>query len=192
MAVATLLAGLFLLVWGLVNEKTIRSRTTSYQEESSNVKPIDLVNKHLREIYDKAELQENATKSLNQLTAPPILPPPDEQVEINLDEISWTIDETKLEELKGQKINDLAQEALEKRPLSQQIQKEVAEDLRKARELSTYKEALSATIVEKARNQGYAIEVDSEYRIKTIKKIKKRDKAPSVFELVESVPSGGQ
>lgn len=189
LATAILLVGLFFTIWGLVNQHTIESRTVGYKEETSSVRSVDLVNKHLREMYDRMELENSSVKTLNELTAPPIAPPPDEQAEVNFDEIPWVIEDSAKDQWEGQDVSELAKSALAKRPLSQQVQREVLSDIQRAKELEAYKEALAASIIEKAKKQGYLITVDNEFKVKSVKKLIEKQNAQSVFDYIDKAPA---
>lgn len=180
-AIAILLVGVFMVIWAMTNKEAISMREAEFESEQSSVRPIDLVNKHLREVYDRQEMERKNVENLNALTAPPIKSAEVTVPVYHFGDIPLEFSLTGEEELIGQDVQALAEKALEQRPLSAQIQKEVAEDVVKATEQKKYRKALAEAIVEKARRQGYELNVDEDYKVRSIKKIVEK-KRPTVFE----------
>lgn len=180
-AIALLLVGLFLLIVALLSleEEPVEIRKAVIPNADVNV--LDLVNKHMREIYDKQEMERKNVENINALTAPPISQVKPEVPAFHFEELPLIFEEESANELVGQDLRSYASSAINSRPLNQQIQHEIIQDLKRAAEEEIYKKALAEAIISKARSQGYDLQIDEDYKIKSIRKVKFKE-APSVFD----------
>lgn len=183
-AVALLLTGLFVLIVALITLED-KSETKSIQgigrKTGSSARPIDLVNQHLREVYDRQELDRIHVENTNAATAPPLNRTKPVEPVYHFDELPVAFDQESLEEIVGQDLRIYASGQARQKSLNEQIQQEIIDDIRRSTEEEVYKKALAESIVKKARDQGYDVQVDDEFKIKSIKKIVIK-KQPSIFD----------
>jgi hypothetical protein len=181
-AIALLLLGLFILIWALINMDDQEEKNKAKGSVQQNpVRAIDLVNQHLREVYDRQEMERQNVENMNALTAPPIHKAPQEIPQYHFDELPLTFDQDSVNELVGKDLRHLASQSVRQRTLSQQIQKEIIDDIQRSAEEEKYKKALAEAIIKKAKAQGYDVQVDDDFKVKSIRKIVKKE-APSVFD----------
>lgn len=182
-AIALLLAGLFILILAIISLDSTDSIYISHDNgiaDPSN-KPIDLINKHLREVYDRQEIQKKNAENLNILTAPPIYHSPHVEPVYNFDNIPLSFDQDSINELIGKDLGTMAHPKSLNPSLNEQIQEEVINDINQKIEAENKKKNLAEAIIKRAKDYGYSIEVDDDYKVKSVKKIKKNE-APSIFD----------
>lgn len=170
-AIAMLLVGFFLLVLALVSFERGPVKPEASRTEGTAMRPIDLVNKHLREVYDQQEMGRKNVENLNTLTAPPLYKAQPTEPVFHFGEIPLTFDPDSVDELVGTDLRIYASNMARQNSLSEQIQQEIIGDIKKAVEDEVYKKALAEAIIQKARSQGYDIQVDDNFKIKSIRKI---------------------
>jgi hypothetical protein len=180
-AMAFILVGLLVLILALVSMEQTRSGQSSSPVAEETIRPIDLVNKHLRDVYTQQERERVVVQNINTLTAPPLRKVPKEEPRHHFDELPLTFDQDVTNEILGEDLRIFAASAVRQRTLSEQIQKEVMDDLKKAAEEEAYKRALAESIIKKARDQGYEIQINDSFKVTSIKKIKK-EKEISIFD----------
>lgn len=188
-AIALLLAGLFFLILAIVSLDSTDSMLLPDVSVKSdpNAKPIDLINKHLREVYDRQEIEKKNVENLNVITAPPIYKSPRVEQVYNFDNIPISFDQDSINELVGKDLGNYVHSHSSDRSLSEQIQDEVIDDMNKKAEDENNKKSLAEAIIKKARDKGYLIEIDDDYKVKSVKKIIKKEQ-PSIFD-PNSVPN---
>jgi hypothetical protein len=118
---------------------------------------------------------------LNELTAPPISKVKPDVPTHHFDELPVFFDQDSAQSVVGEELGTYAYDALKSRPLNQQIQHEILEDIKRAKEEEEYKKALATALINKAKNQGYDLEVDEDYKIKSVRKIRTQN-PPSIFD----------
>ncbi|MEY4617287.1 MAG: hypothetical protein RJB66_2247 [Pseudomonadota bacterium] len=183
LAIAVLLAGLFLLIVALVSFESPPTEPVPVVQSSAPVNTMELVNKHLRDVYDSQEMNRENVERINAITAPPIAESEEESVEPGLifNQLPLDFDSGEMSSFEGQDLNAMALTAVQQRPLSQQIQHEILEDLRRAKEEAQYKKALAGAIIAKAKSQGYDVQIDENFKVRSVRKIEIKD-APSIFD----------
>lgn len=180
-AIALLLIGLFLLIIALTSFESKDFSTEELKEQNKKINAMDLVNKHLREVYDRQEIDRKNVENINALTAPPMSKAPKNENLFHFDDLPLTFSEDSNNELLGKDLRVYATTVIKEQTLSQKIQQEVIADIQKASEEEVYKKALADSIVKKAKNQGFDIQIDENYKIKNIRKMIIKEK-PSVFD----------
>lgn len=184
-AIALFLSGLFFLILAIVSFDSTDSIWVP--EESSNLKgdpsakPIDLINKHLREVYDRQEIEKRNAENLNILTAPSIYQTPRVNPVYNFDDLPISFDQDSINELVGKDLKNYLQSTSIKRSLSEKIQDEIVDGIAQKMQSEDYKRSLADSIIQKAREEGYLVEIDDEYKVKSVKKIIKKNE-PSIFD----------
>lgn len=186
-AIAILLLGLFFLILSIISlesRETISDELSDTQFEENDkgdVKALDLVNKHMRDVFDKQEILRKNTENMNTLTAPPIYKSPRNEPVYNFDDIPLSFDPDSMNELVGKDLSAFEIESSSDRTLSEQIQNEVINDMVEAEELKIEKRNLAESIIEKARQKGFVIEIDENYKVRSVKKIAP-DNKKSIFD----------
>ena len=188
-AVALFLLGLFLMILALLsleNESTISNDTS---DDTSDVRVIDLVNKHLRDAYDRGEIERKNAENINILTAPTIKNAPKTEPVYHFNELPLTFDQDSTNELLGKDLRLIMTQAVEKTTMSQQIQEEILSDMKRSADEESYRKALAEAIIKKAESQGYKIEIDENFKVTNMRKINQKEKQ-SIFDQ-ESLPQKG-
>jgi hypothetical protein len=180
-AIALLLAGLFILIVALVSIEFQESPGDVGLNPANEVRAIDLVNKHLREVYDRQEIDRKNAENMNALTAPPLYKAPRVEPRFNFDELPISFDQDSIDELVGQDLARFTTGRVSARSLNEQIQQEVINDINAATEQEISKKALADAIIQKARKQGLDVQIDENFKIKSVRKINLKE-APSVFD----------
>ncbi len=178
-AIALLLAGLFFLILAIVSLDSTDSMLLP-GEATNSAKPIELINKHLREVYDRQEMEKKNVENLNTITAPPIYKAPKVEPVYNFDNLPLSFDQDSINELIGKDLENFIPNVHDK-SLSEQIQDEVINDMTNKLQTEQNKKSLAESIIKRARDKGYLIEIDDDYKVKSVKKIIKKE-APSIFD----------
>lgn len=178
--IAFFLAGLFFLILAIVSLDSTDSMLLPGGEGANPAKPIELVNKHLREVYDRQEMEKKYVENLNTITAPPLYKAPKTEPVYNFDNLPLSFDQDSINELVGKDLENFIPNVHDK-SLSEQIQDEVINDMTAKQQDAENKKHLAEAIIKKARDKGYLIEIDDEYKVKSVKKIIKKE-APSIFD----------
>jgi len=191
MAIALLLAGLFFLVLAMVSLDSTDSLMfpAGLSQVDPSTKPIDLINKHLREVYDRQEMEKKNVENLNVITAPPIYKSPRIEPVYNFDNLPLSFDQDSINELVGKDLGNYlrSSDAGDHRTLSEQIQDEVVDDMARQAIAESNKKHLAEAIIQKARDKGYLVEIDENFKVTSVKKIIKKER-PSIFD-PNSVPN---
>lgn len=178
-AIALLLAGLFFLILAIVSLDSTDSILLP-GDTANPAKPIELINKHLREVYDRQEMEKKNVENLNTITAPPIYKAPKVEPVYNFDNLPLSFDQDSINELIGKDLENFIPNVHDK-SLSEQIQDEVINDMTNKLQTEQNKKSLAEAIIKRARDKGYLIEIDDDYKVKSVKKIIKKE-APSIFD----------
>ncbi len=181
-AIALLLSGLFVLIVALVSLSPNDDNNVDVTPNpKDDARPIDLVNKHLREVYDQQEIDRINAENMNLVTAPPLHKTPPVEPVFHFDEMPITFDQDSLEAVVGQDLRIYASSQARQKSLSEQIQQEIIDDIKKSAEEEVYQKALAEAIIKKARTQGFDVQVDDNFKIKSVRKIVIKE-APSLFD----------
>lgn len=197
-AVAFFFAGLFVLIVAVLTlEKTVEktmddnddskvagrsySDDPNEQQGREGTRPIDLVNKHLREVYDREEIQRRKVEILNRATAPPLHRTKPNETVLYFNELPLSFDQDSLEELVGQDLRLFSTSASRTKGLNQQIQDEIIEEMARGVVEEKERKALADSIIAKAREKGFDIKIDEDFKIQSVRKIVVKDH-PSVFD----------
>ncbi len=181
-AIAILLIGLFFLILSILSLDSHRSVTMDEnQDEESSPKTIEMVNKHMREVYDKQEMARKNTENLNVLTAPPVYKSPREEPVYQFDNIPLTFDPDSMNELVGKDLGQYATSLVQDKTLSEQIQDEIINDMIRDESREQERKSLAEAIIQKAKKQGYLIEVDENYKVKSVRRLINKENS-SVFD----------
>jgi hypothetical protein len=181
-AIALLLSGLFVLIVALISLSPDENKSIDLTRNSKeDARPIDLVNKHLREVYDQQEIDRLNAENMNLVTAPPLHKAPPVEPVFHFDEMPISFDQDSLEEVVGQDLRIYASSQARQKTLSEQIQQEIIDDIKKSAEEEVYQKALADSIIKKARSQGFDVQVDENFKIKSVRKIVIKE-APSLFD----------
>lgn len=173
-AVALLLTGLFLVIIALLSVDQREEAPKAFIENpKASVNTLDLVNKHLREVYDRQDLERKSAEAMNSITAPPMAKTVPKYSDFHFDELPLTFEPDSVDQLVGKDLRIVVSDAMEKRPLNQQIQNEIIQEIKRAKEERRASEALAEAMKKKAANQGYKLEVDDEMKVKSVKKEEK-------------------
>lgn len=178
-AIALLLTGLFFLILAIISLDSTDSILLP-DEGASSAKPIELINKHLREVYDRQEMEKKNVENLNTITAPPIYKAHKVEPVYNFDNLPLSFDQDSINELIGKDLENFIPNGHDK-SLSEQIQDEVINDMTTKLQAEQNKKTLAESIIKRARDKGFLIEIDDEYKVKSVKKIIKKE-APSIFD----------
>lgn len=179
-AIALFLAGLFFLILAIVSLDSTDSMLLPGGDSVNPSKPIELVNKHLREVYDRQEMEKKNVENLNTITAPPIYKAPKVEPVYNFDNLPLSFDQDSINELIGKDLENFIPNIHDK-SLSEQIQDEVINDMATKLQAEENKKHLADAIIKRARDKGYLIEIDDEYKVKSVKRIIKKE-TPSIFD----------
>jgi hypothetical protein len=184
-AIALLLAGLFLLILALVSldstDSLLLSGSDSSATGTTSSKPLELINKHLREVYDRQEIEKKNAENLNVITAPPIYKSPKDEPVYNFDNLPISFDQDSINELVGKDLGHFVHSNSSDRSLSEQIQDEVIDDISRKAQQEAEKKSLAEAIINKAREKGLHVEIDDDFKIKSVKRIIKKE-SPSIFD----------
>lgn len=181
-AIAILLIGLFFLILSILSLDSHRAVTMDEkQDDESSPKTIEMVNKHMREVYDKQEMARKNAENLNVLTAPPIYKSPREEPVYQFDNIPLTFDPDSMNELVGKDLGQYATSLMQDKSLSEQIQDEIINDMIRDESREQERKSLAEAIIQKAKKQGYLIEVDENYKVKSVRRLINKEN-PSVFD----------
>lgn len=173
-AIALLLTGLFLVIIALLSvDQRGEAPKESLENPKASVNTLDLVNKHLREVYDRQDLERKSAEAMNSITAPPMAKTVPKYSDFHFDELPLTFEPDSVDQLVGKDLRIVVSDAMEKRPLNQQIQNEIIQEIKRAKEERRASEALAEAMKKKAANQGYKLEVDDEMKVKSVKKEEK-------------------
>lgn len=181
-AIALLLSGLFVLIVALISMNPKQEKAVDLTAPAGeDVRPIDLVNKHLREIYDRQEIDRINAENMNLITAPSLHTSPPVEPVFHFDQMPISFDQDSLEEVVGQDLRIYASSQARQKTLNEQIQQEIIDDIKKSAEEEVYQKALADSIIKKARSQGFDVQVDENFKIKSVRKIVIKE-APSLFD----------
>jgi hypothetical protein len=186
-AIALLLLGLLFLILSLIS---LDSRETVSREAPLPVvtaKPVDLINKHMQEVLERQEIDQKAVENINYLKAPSLKDAPTEVPLYHFNEIPLVFDQDAISEMVGEDLRVFATQSLRRKSLSQQIQQEVIDDIKRAAAEESYKKALAEAIIQKARSQGYEVTVNDEYKVTSVRRIVKKEEK-SLFA-PDSIPN---
>lgn len=160
------IGGFFLLMASL-EEDALQSSEQSSQSEKPNKKPIELINEHLQESYDKSLIDKLNVINQNRVLAPALKDSKEEAV-LTESEIEALYGGANYEDLIRNELN--TRNAIEdKRYRDELEQKEEAE---REEEQKKYRQRYAPTFIEMARKDGYEIELDENYYVKSVDKIK--------------------
>lgn len=177
-----LLIGGFLLFASmfLFNEKSLNKKSSASSKNIS-IKPNDILNEHLQSTYSNMVISETNTIHQNKLKAPSLEKAQEEipyqedySVGFETDDLNANI---------GKDLKKDIQQSWDNPSLHEKINKEMQEEQQKQISEQEYREAFAKAYIQKAKEKGYEVELDDQYRVVSVKKIKPKKEPPSIFEL---------
>lgn len=187
-----LLSGLFFVLLTLVYDSNDGSKNKNEKKINAEknylfntVKsPNDLVNEHLQKTYDNEQIKKLNTIHQNEILAPS-LEQAREEVPFQEDmSISFETDD--LSSLVGKDLNKDIRQSWEDTTLHNKIEEELSNDQKNAIATKLYRDAYAKAYIQKAKDKGYQVQLDDEFRVISVKKIIEKKKGKSIFELENS------
>lgn len=181
-AIAVLLLGLFFLILAILSIDSHQSTSLKGASiEENTPKTIEMVNKHMREIYDKQEMERKNAENLNLLTAPPLYKTPKNEPVYQFNQMPLSFDPDAMNELVGKDLGEFVQPVPKEKTLSEEIQNEIINDMIGDNKKELERKNMADAIIENAKKKGYLIEIDENYKVKSVRKLLNKE-PPSVFD----------
>jgi hypothetical protein len=167
------LNGVFLILIGLVfvvlsfyvDDNIVESSNQSSKLKKDSRKSVDLINKHLLKSYDKEIMDNMNVINQNRMLAPKLKDAP-EETRLSEEEISALYGGTQYEEFVRKELNE--KNAIQDKIYQKELEdKEIAE---KEEVQKRYRQKYAQTFIERARKDGYEVELDEDLRIKSVNK----------------------
>lgn len=185
------IAGLFFILLTLVNENHHSENATLENDKKLNVHkdankdgiktPNQLVNEYLQKTYDTDQINKLNAVHQNTVYAPD-LNNAHEEVPFQED-TSIHFENDNLSSVAGKDLKKGSVNSERELSLDSQIQEEIINDKKLMTDQKLSREAYAKAYVEKAKEKGYRVELDDEYRVVSVKKIIEKKKSKSIFEL---------
>jgi hypothetical protein len=140
-------------------------------EQSSKVKkdsrrPVDLVNEHLQKTYDKEVINKMNTINQNKVFAPKLKEIPEESP-LTEEEISSLYGGASIEDLIRKDLNE--KNAIEDKQYQSELERKEFEEQEEIQR--KYREKYSKAFLEMTEKEGYQVELDENYRVKSVNKV---------------------
>jgi hypothetical protein len=161
-----MIIGGFFLFMALVPEIHQQGLEQSSVTQKSNKKPIDLINEHLQKTYDKDAIDKLNVENQNKVFAPSLKDTGEEAI-LTESEIDALYGGAKYEDLIRKEIN--ARNAIEDKRYKNELEKKALAD--QELDQRKYREKYAPALFEKARREGFEVELDENFYIKNVIKI---------------------
>lgn len=167
------LNGIFLILIGFVfvvlsfyvDENVVEISNQSSKLKKDSRKSVDLINEHLLKSYDKEVMDNMNVINQNKMLAPKLKDAP-EETQLSEEEINALYGGTQYEEFVRKELNE--KNAIQDKIYQKELEdKEVAE---KEEAQKKYRQKYAQTFLESARKDGYEVELDEDFRIKSVNK----------------------
>jgi hypothetical protein len=175
--------GIFLILIGLVfialsyyaEDPVSEKVEISSSLKSNNKKPVDLVNEHLQKSYDKEVIEKMNIINQNRVLAPNLKDVPEENP-LTEDEISSLYGGVNYEDLVRRELSE--KNAIEDRNYQNELEAKETEEKEEVQR--RYREKYANTFLERARKEGLEVELDEDFKVKSVNKITPTKKSNGV------------